>query len=206
MECTPLLPYLLASHWGQPMGGPSRRSGVSDRESWGGACLHFHVTQLLPGELNLNSARPSNVSSLCFLDPEGGNMSPPLPALSISTLSQLWYSSLGSLFIKVSLFKPSRTRAPKHQDLMPDDLRWSHRFFFSFLLEDNCFTILCWPLPYINMNVIGFDQSIPCHFQASPTWQPITTQYRGQLVKGIKKRSQGKFPGGPVAKTHWMGY
>ena len=44
--------------------------------------------------------------------------------LSISTLSQLWYSSLGSLFIKVSLFKPSRTRAPKHQDLMPDDLRW----------------------------------------------------------------------------------
>lgn len=61
------------------MGGPSRRSGVSDRKSWG-ACLHFHVTQLPPGELNLSSARPSNVSSLCFLDPEGGNMSPPLPA------------------------------------------------------------------------------------------------------------------------------
>ena len=24
--------------------------------------------------------------------------------------------------------------------------------FFFFKLEDNCFTILCWPLPYINMN------------------------------------------------------
>jgi len=25
-------------------------------------------------------------------------------------------------------------------------------FAFIFLLEDNCFTTLCWPLPYINMN------------------------------------------------------
>ena len=25
-------------------------------------------------------------------------------------------------------------------------------FFFLILLEDNCFTILCWLLPYINMN------------------------------------------------------
>ena len=25
-------------------------------------------------------------------------------------------------------------------------------FFLIFLLEDNCFTILCWFLPYINMN------------------------------------------------------
>ena len=64
---------------------------------------------------------------------------------------------------------------------------------FSFSLEDNCFTILCWPLPYINMNVTGFDQSSPCHFQASSTWQPITTQYQGQLVKGINKLSQIDF-------------
>ena len=43
------------------------------------------------------------------------------------------------------------------QQSNPCPLHWqtsdSIFFFFNFrLLEDNCFTKLCWPLPYINMN------------------------------------------------------
>ena len=31
-------------------------------------------------------------------------------------------------------------------------LLWCNIYIFLFLLGDNCFTILCWFLPYINMN------------------------------------------------------
>ena len=65
-----------------------------------------------------------------------------------------------------------------------------------FYLKDNCFTILCWFLPYINMNqpevnICGFPLGPPCHLLPYPTplgchrplvrvpWviQPIPTGY-----------------------------
>ena len=45
---------------------------------------------------------------------------------------------------------------------------------FFFLLEDNCFTILCWPLPYINMNqpqvyTCPLSPEPPSHLSPHPT-------------------------------------
>ena len=62
--------------------------------------------------------------------------------------------------------------------------------FLNFLLEDNCFTILCWVLPYINMNqsqvyICPFRLEPLSHFSPHPTplgchralcWSPCVTQ------------------------------
>ena len=51
-------------------------------------------------------------------------------------------------------------------------------YFFNlnlFLIEDNCFTILCWFLPYINMNQPQ-DFALPLPLHGALAWAPCITQ------------------------------
>ena len=78
-------------------------------------------------------------------------------------------------------------------------------FFSSFSLEDNCFTILCWPLPYIKMNkpqiyIYPLSTETPSHLPSHLTpldchkaldWAPCATQYISTCMGNLERWYRG---------------